>query len=109
MKFGCSTVTAAIFISFLAEAHAARYVDVNNSSPAFPYSSWETAATNIQNAIDAASAGETIWVTNGVYATGTRVIAEAFSINLVAVTTAVTVQSVNGPAVTRIQGGVAIR
>src|SRR5258708_38211713 len=46
------------------------YVDVNSTNATLPYVSWVTAATNIQDAVDAAVAGDQIVVTNGIYATG---------------------------------------
>ena len=81
---------------------ATRYVDLNNPTPAAPYTNWAAAATNIQAAVDAAVAGDLILVTNGVYQTG--VTAVYGMNNRVAVTKPVTVQSVNGPAVTTIAG-----
>ena len=81
---------------------ATRYVNVNNAAPAPPYTTWATAATNIQAAVDGAATGEEILVTNGVYQTGAR---EVYGMsNRVAVTKPVTVRSVNGPDKTHIVG-----
>jgi len=81
---------------------ATLYVDVNNTGPALPYGDWATAATNIQDAVDAAVAGDLIIVTNGVYETGARFMGGTS--NRVVVPVALTVRSVNGPAVTAIRG-----
>jgi hypothetical protein len=51
-----------------------RFVSLQGSDRA-PFTSWDTAATNIQAAIDAASAGDVIHVTNGVYAAGGKIFA----------------------------------
>jgi hypothetical protein len=79
---------------------------VNEASPnaQFPYASWETAATNIQQAIQAETLpGRLVLVTNGVYRLGT---VEWNGQNRVALSNAVVVRSVNGPRVTVIEGAV---
>ena len=79
------------------------YVDLNSGSPTAPFTNWSTAATNIQDAVDAAAPGDTVLVTNGVYNTGGRVVAGLMT-NRVVVDKAITVQSVLGAAFTAIHG-----
>ncbi len=94
---------ACLGVFILRAASATLYVDLNSANPVSPYAGWSTAATDIQDAIDASSAGDQIWVTNGIYQTGGRVMAGDLT-NRVALNKAVTVQSVNGPWATIIQG-----
>ena len=81
-----------------------RYVDVNSANPTPPYTNWATAATNIQDAVDAAVAGDEIVVTNGIYATGSGRTPD-FVANRVAVDKPLTLRSVNGPEFTVIDDG----
>lgn len=48
---------------------AARYVNVSNTTPAAPFTTWASAATNLQAAIDEAVSGDEILVAPGVYPT----------------------------------------
>ncbi|MEI6789385.1 MAG: choice-of-anchor Q domain-containing protein, partial [bacterium] len=85
-------------------AHGAkinRYVSTAGTHVS-PFTTWATAATNIQAAVDVALEGETVWVSNGVYAAGSRVTGDMTS--RVAITNTITVRSVNGPSGTIIQG-----
>lgn len=109
MKTGISFFTAAMLLASagtgLAEVH---YVDVDSTNATPPYTGWATAATNIQDAVDAAVAGEEIVVTNGIYAIGGRAI-NATTTNRVAVDKPLTLRSVNGPQSTTIHGGGLVR
>ncbi len=67
-----------------------RYVDLNNSAPVAPYTNWASAATDIQTAVNAASTGDVIWVTNGIYKLTVEIV----------INKPLTLQSVNGPSET---------
>lgn len=90
-----------ISLSVFATTH---FVSLNSTNPVAPFTDWSTAATNIQDAIDAASPNDLILVTNGIYDAGGRLISGVPTTNRVAVTQALTLQSINGPAVTVIRG-----
>ena len=83
---------------------AVYYVNASNMVPLSPFNTWDTAATNIQDAINVAQSGDTVLVTNGTYSFGGEVLAGDL-VNRIAVTNAISVQSVNGPWVTAITGG----
>jgi len=89
---------------FLAcEVHATtRFVNVNNPTPAPPYTSWPTASTNIQLALNLSQTGDSVLVTNGVYDSGGTYLSG--SNRVVHQVANCVLRSVNGPAVTIIKG-----
>src|SRR5580765_1579640 len=89
--------------SVLGVSGATHYVNINTTTPRPPYTSCATAATNIQNAIDVALAGDDVLVTNGVYSAGGRAVFGTMT-NRVAVNKPLYLHSVNGPQATVIEG-----
>lgn len=75
-----------------------RFVAVGGPSIS-PYTNWSQAAASIQTAVDASTAGDTIWVSNGVYSLGATI----------RLNKRVTVRSVNGREMTRIHGNDTVR
>jgi parallel beta-helix repeat protein len=88
-------------VTVIPSAAIDHYVSLNGTHVA-PFSDWSTAATNIQSALDEAAAGETVWVTNGIYDAGGKSIGGAS--NRVAITKSLLLRSINGALVTFIQG-----
>ena len=105
MNFSIAAVTAAVAVfTTVASPAATNYVWQGSPSPGPPYADWSTAAHTIQDAVDVAQAGDTVLVTNGVYATGGRSVGTSLLVNRVAIDKPITLLSVNGPEVTIIEG-----
>lgn len=103
MKTTLRLTVAAFVLAALNLPAATLYVSLDSPKPSPPYTSWATAAHVIQDAVDAAKDGDTVLVTNGFYAVGSRDVGVGFS--RVVVTNAIRLESVNGPLVTLIDGG----
>jgi hypothetical protein len=91
----------------LMSSAATNYVWQGSPHPGPPFGDWATAAHTIQEAVDGASPGDLILVTNGIYSSGGRAVYGLMT-NRVAIDKAVTVQSVNGPEVTWLLGAQAL-
>ena len=104
MKIALRLAVGVLLIAVGNVSAAILYVSHNSLNPTAPYKTWATAATNIQDAVVIASAGDQIMVTNGVYLSGGRTLGASTLTNRVAVDKALTLQSANGPSVTVIQG-----
>jgi hypothetical protein len=88
--------TALLLASTASTLAGVHYVDVNSTNATPPYTNWTTAATKIQDAVDAAVAGDEIVVTDGMY-------------QPIGVDKPLSVRSVNGPQPTTIDGGRLVR
>jgi len=98
-------VSATVTVRVLSQP--VHYVAADSASPVAPFSSWATAATNIQDAADAATVvGALVLVSNGVYQAGQRAV---YGTNRVVLDKPLTVRSVNGPEATVINGANTVR
>jgi subtilisin family serine protease len=95
-SFGSVTSLAA---ALTVRAPTIGYVWPNSPTPLAPYSSWANAAHDIQSAIDAMLDGDSVLVTNGIYPVS----------NQISISIGVAARSVNGPAVTIVDGGYPLR
>lgn len=100
LGFGALTVRA--------DDHFVRSSDTcTNTILQSPFTNWGMAATNIQWAVDVATAGDTVWVSNGVYTTDSPSFIPGAQTNYAVVLCSnkpINFKSVNGPAVTVIDG-----
>ncbi len=86
-------------------AWAAEWYVATNGNDAADGASWATAKQTIQAGVDAAADGGTVWVSNGVYATGGGRAVVGTRANRVSIDKPVTVIGINGPEETIIVGG----
>ena len=107
MRIQCKLAFVFLGVSPFSIWAATHYVWQSSTGQVPPFLTWATAATNIQDAVDAAVAGDEIVVTNGTYATGGRVDPYGET-NRVVVDKPLALKSVNGPQTTVIDGGIAI-
>ncbi len=103
LKTICLILILTFFVTqkILADTH---YVNVTNQSASSPFTSWETAATNIQDAVDMANNGDTVLVTDGIYNIGGDITPGYSCSNRVVITKNILVKSVNGRNKTIISG-----
>jgi len=65
--FNCTLLLGVMFGVIVNVSAETRYVARGGQEPVSPYTSWGTAASNIHEAVNAASAGDTVLISNGVY------------------------------------------
>jgi len=92
-----------LFLTILSLNSATYYVWTGSTYNG-PGTNWTTAFRTIQQAVDVASPGDTVLVTNGVYESGSIAVSGGSSLNRVIIVKNITVRSVNGPEVTIIKG-----
>ena len=87
------TILVSLFFCTSVAKSATNYVSLTGGHIS-PFDSWETAATNIQDAVDTSFSGDIVLVTNGTY----------YPADQIYVTYNITVKSVNGAKVTIVDG-----
>lgn len=103
----CLALAAAVLVPHFAPA-VEHYVDLYSTNATPPYTNWVTAASNIQHAIDECGVGDVVWVSNGVYDTGSAAGSDGWPSRVVA-ESAIRIRSVNGTNVTHIKGDASTR
>jgi hypothetical protein len=100
-RFCQISAVLAFFSAFIGQvaSGAVLYVDVNSANPVAPYTNWSTAATAIHDAVNSASSGDLILVTNGTFNTY-PIRYQAILPPPLVIDKPVTVRSVNGPTAT---------
>jgi len=101
---GILYIAVSLFFSLISPAHSAVIYVSPGGLAIPPYTNWVDAATNIQSAVNMSSPGDLILVTNGTYSAGTTVTPGYLLACRVVVTNSITIQSINGPDFTIIQG-----
>ncbi|MGA2663311.1 MAG: hypothetical protein ABSH34_38035, partial [Verrucomicrobiota bacterium] len=93
MNYPIRLTVCALVLSVSRLSAATLYVSLESTNPVPPYATWATAATNIQDSVNAAAPGAEVVVADGVYPGG------------LGVNGTLAVRSVNGPQFTVIDGG----
>ena len=99
-----AVVRAALALALSSAASGATLYVATNSPADGPGSAWSNAFHTIQTAVNEAPDGCLVLVSNGIYDAGGASVAPGALTNRVAATNAIFLQSVQGPAVTVIEG-----
>lgn len=91
-----------LFLASIATA-STHYVSLDGTHT-WPFTNMYTAATNIQDAIDATPYEGLVLVSNGMYQTGGKLLSGTFLTNRVFINKKITLRSINGPSNTYIIG-----
>ena len=90
----------------LCGARADYYAAQGGQAPAYPYTTWATAASNIQDAVNAASPNATVWVGAGRYTVPTNAVISDGGTNVIYLDKLLTLRGYSGiPEDTVIDGG----
>jgi hypothetical protein len=80
------------------------YVSNHSASPSWPFTSWATAAHELQNAVDTAAGSDRVIVADGTYDAGGAITPGYTAMNRVVITNDISLQSVSGAESTFIVG-----